>query len=259
MSTTDTATSTTTSASSYGRKLDLWESHTEWVMAILALIFLGIYAYQVIYNLYGFALAQSEAAMNIIWAVFLVDYLTRLALAHNRWAWIKHNLLDLASVALPFLRPLRLIRLIILLQILHRTTGEKLRNRIVTYTVSSTALLVLTASLAILEAERNIPGATITNYPDALWWSLVTITTVGYGDYTPVTGEGRLITLALMVGGIALVGVITATLASWITDRVNTGNQKDEDTNHDRLHTLEQMVSELRDEIALLRSSQTKE
>ncbi|WP_262500265.1 ion channel [Phycicoccus endophyticus] len=82
------------------------------------------------------------------------------------------------------------------------------------------------ASLAILDAERGHPDATITRFGDALWWTATTATTVGYGDLYPVTTEGRLVAAALMLAGIALIGVITATFASWLIDRV----QEIEDT-----------------------------
>lgn len=236
----------------YGKRLNAWENRTQWLLALLALGFLGVYAYEVLANVSAAALQRTELLLNIIWGTFLADYLVRLAIAENRWRWAKANILDLASVALPFLRPLRLIRLVTLLTVLHRTTGETLRNKIITYTIFSTVLLVVVSSLAILEAERTTPGASITTYPDALWWSVVTITTVGYGDYTPVTTTGRLITLALMIGGMALIGVITATLASWITDRAADDTQRIEDSTHTKLADLERTVAELRADIQAL-------
>lgn len=187
--------------------------------------------------------------MNLIWLSFLTDYLTRLYLTQNRAKWARKNLLDLASVALPFLRPLRLIRLITLLTVLQRTTGEKLRHRLISYTIGSTILLVTISSLAVLETERDTPGANITTYPDALWWSFVTITTVGYGDHTPITPTGRIITAFLMVAGMALIGVITASLASWVTERANNDNQNVEDTTHTKLAELEALILEMREEM----------
>lgn len=74
--------------------------------------------------------------------------------------------------------------------------------------------------MAVLETEREAPDASITSFGDALWWALTTVTTVGYGDHLPVTARGRLVAAALMVGGIALLGVVTATFASWLIDRV---------------------------------------
>lgn len=233
----------------FGTKLATWEKRTQWLLMLLALGFLGLYAYEVIAQLQGTALAVVEAALDVIWMCFLADYVIRLTIARNRFAWMKANLIDLASVLLPFLRPLRLVRLITLLTVFHRTTTATLHNKIVIYTALSTLLLVIISSLAILEAERDLPDASITNYGDAIWWAIVTITTVGYGDYTPVSAVGRVITVALMLGGIALIGVITATLASWITDRVADSNQQNEDYTHAKLQHLEQLILELRAEL----------
>ncbi len=68
----------------------------------------------------------------------------------------------------------------------------------------------------MLDAERHAENASITTFRDALWWTLTTMSTVGYGDRYPVTAEGRLVAGLLMVGGIALLGVITGTIASWL-------------------------------------------
>ncbi len=76
-----------------------------------------------------------------------------------------------------------------------------------------------TTGLLVLDAERGAEGANIVGSEDALWWAATTVTTVGYGDRFPVTGEGRLVAVALMVGGIALLGVVTASVAAWFVQR----------------------------------------
>jgi len=64
------------------------------------------------------------------------------------------------------------------------------------------------------------PDASITTFGDSLWWTVTTISTVGYGDRYPVTVEGRIVAAVLMVAGIALLGVVTASIASWFVDTV---------------------------------------
>ncbi len=74
-------------------------------------------------------------------------------------------------------------------------------------------------ALAMLDAERDGRGP-IQSFGDALWWALETITTVGYGDMYPATVEGRFVAVGLMLSGIAVIGVVTATFASWLLERV---------------------------------------
>ena len=150
----------------------------------------------------------------------MLDYVVRLYLAPRRWHWFLRHLLDFAIVTLPLLRPLRLLRLLILIELVQRAVGDAFRGRIVVYTVSGVLMLIYTASLAVFDKERYLHGATINSFGKALWWSITTVTTVGYGDVYPVTNAGRVIAVLLMIGGISLVGVVTAALASWIIQRV---------------------------------------
>ena len=64
-------------------------------------------------------------------------------------------------------------------------------------------------------------GANITNFPDAIWWAIVTIATVGYGDYSPITFEGRAIATLLMFSGIAVLSVVTVSFASWVLNSLD--------------------------------------
>jgi len=154
------------------------------------------------------------------WALFVIDYAARLALSHERRAFVRGNVLDLAVIALPLLRPLRLLRLVKLLSVLNRHAGGSLRGRVAVYVAGATVLVLFVASLAVLDAERGAKSATITTFGDALWWAMTTVTTVGYGDRYPITAEGRFIAGGLMLAGIALLGIVTASLASWLVDKV---------------------------------------
>jgi voltage-gated potassium channel len=156
----------------------------------------------------------------LIWGVFMLDYVVRLYLAPHRWHWFVRHLIDFAIVALPLLRPLRLVRLLILIELLQKAIGDAFRGRVVVYTVSGVVLLIYTASLAVFDKERYLPGTKIDTFGKALWWSITTVTTVGYGDVYPITNAGRVIAVLLMMGGISLAGVVTAALASWIIERV---------------------------------------
>jgi voltage-gated potassium channel len=97
------------------------------------------------------------------------------------------------------------------------------------------------AALAVLDAERSSPNANISDFGDAIWWAVTTMTTVGYGDQYPVSGAGRLVAFGRMIGGIALLGTVTATLASWLVETVAAEKEQAED--------LQIMVRRLEDKI----------
>jgi voltage-gated potassium channel len=159
--------------------------------------------------------------------------------------WSRH-LADLAVIALPMLRPLRLLRLLMLLRVLNRRATASLRGRVAIYVGGAAVLLLLCASLAVLDAERHAAGANITTFGEALWWSAVTVSTVGYGDRYPVTNDGRLVAVGLMLGGIALIGVVTASFAAWLVDRVR---ETEVETQAISRHDLEVVMAKL-DQIA---------
>ncbi len=227
--------------------LDRWEHRVEWPLAAVAVVFLIGYSVDVLEQPHGLTAQVVRVVSALCWAAFAVDYAVRLWLAPDRWRWFYQHLLDLAIVVLPLIRPLRLVRLVILTTVLQKAVGNAIRGRVVVYTFAGATLLVYVASLAVLQAERDDPRAGITTFGQALWWSITTITTVGYGDEYPVTTTGRIIAALLMIGGISLVGSITATIASWIVQRV-----AEEDTTT-QAATVEH-IEDLRSEIRALRA-----
>ena len=240
-----------------GARLRVWERTSEWPLTAAALVFLAVYAWEVIVDLRGAARAGVEMTMDVVWMAFIADYVVRLALAPNRGRWFLRHLLDLAVVVLPVLRPLRLLRLVALLGVLQRGAGIALRGRITAYTAGGVSLLILLSSLAVLDAERGAPGTPITTFGEAVWWSLVTITTIGYGDLAPVTAVGRCAAVLLMVGGVALAGVVTATLASWIVSLVAEEGAEQEAATRAQVEALQQQVAVLSERVELLVEAST--
>jgi len=117
--------------------------------------------------------------MTLSWAIFVVDYFVRLHLAEDKRTWFVRNLLDLAIVLLPMLRPLRLMRLVSVLAVFQRIGGTRLVGRVALYVSESTVMLILVGSPAMLSVERHQPGATITSDGDALWWGLTSVIPAG--------------------------------------------------------------------------------
>jgi len=97
----------------------------------------------------------------------------------------------------------------------------------------------------MLDAERSADGATITTFGNSLWWAFVIITTVGYGDFAPVTALGRIVAAGLMLGGVALLGVVTATLASWIVERVAKHEEGSQIATRGEINALAEQITQL--------------
>ncbi|MFD6948521.1 MULTISPECIES: ion transporter [unclassified Nocardiopsis] len=225
---------------------------TELPLVAAALIFVAAYAWPILDP----GLSQTwrelcEVLIVAVWVVFAADYVTRLYLAPDRWRFVRENLLDLLIVVLPMLRPLQLVRLLTVVSLLHRHMSVSLRGNVLIYTAGITVIMLLMASLSVLRAEQDAPGANITTLTDAFWWSLVTVSTVGYGDLYPVTGTGRLIASFLFVMGIGLLGVITGTLSTWFVQQVEDDSDKREQKAD--AHTQEQL-RELTEQVRALRA-----
>ena len=198
-----------------------WERRTELPLAVGAALFLAAYSWIVLDPAMPQTLHRVLRAVDAAtWAMFLVDYVVRVRLAKDRRHFVVHHVLDLLTVVLPLLRPLRLLRLVALLKLIDRRASRTLQGRVALYVVLTTALVLYAASLAELQAERGAPGSNIETFGTSLWWAVTTITTVGYGDHYPVTTTGRLVAVALMLSGVALLGVVTASLATWLVQRV---------------------------------------
>jgi voltage-gated potassium channel len=201
-------------------RLQRWRRATEWPLTALALVFLVAYAWEVIGDLHGPRAAAAEDVQQVLWVLFLVDYLVSLTLARPRRRWFITHLHDLVVVAVPMLRPLRLLRLLVVVLRLHRGSVHAFRGRVALYVASTSAALVLIAGLAALDAEQDVSGANIKNIGEAVWWAFSTITTVGYGEFYPVTLAGRLVAAGLMAAGVAVAGSVTGLLASWFVEQV---------------------------------------
>ena len=201
-------------------RLERWDKRTDLPLAGVAIVFLALYSVKVLVRPQGSADKAVDIALLVVYCMFVVDYAVRLYLADPRGRWFVRHLWELPIIVLPFLRPLRLLSLAVVVSALQRAVGETTRGKVIVYTACGAVAIVYAASLAILDVEGTRPESKIHTLGDALWWATTTVTTVGYGDLSPVTPAGKLVAVALMIGGIALVGSVTATLASWIVQRV---------------------------------------
>jgi voltage-gated potassium channel len=210
------------------RTFERWRSAFEWPMAILALavipaLLLDDGATQTLHTV-------ANAVNWIVWLAFCGEFLILLALAPRKSAFVRRSWFDLVIIVVspPFavpdafqgfraaraLRVFRLLRALAVLSIGLKTIRRLLRHRRFHYVLTTTCGIVVLGAVGIYVIERHA-NESITSLGDALWWAVSTTTTVGFGEIVPQTGEGRLIAVLLMLTGIAVVSVFTATLASF--------------------------------------------
>jgi voltage-gated potassium channel len=162
---------------------------------------------------------------NTICVFFCVEFWIRFYKSDNKLNFMKWGWIDLISSipAISYLRAGRVLRLIRLLRLIRAFRSTRMfvthifRNKAqgaFTSVSILACLLIIFSSIAILQVEKD-PDSNIKTAEDAIWWSYVTITTVGYGDKYPVTTEGRLIAAVLMTAGVGLFGTFTAYISSW--------------------------------------------
>lgn len=241
-------------------RLRTWEHATAYPLTALSLLFIAVYAWPVLDPAMHPGWRRAcEVVDLLIWALFCAEYLIRLFLARHKRRFVRTHWFDLAVLILPVLRPLRALRLLNAFRVLNRHAVKWTRGRLAVYVVATSVLIVLVGALAVLEAERGHTGSNIHTYPAALWWAVCTITTVGYGDLYPATVEGRLIALALMIGGLGLLGFTTGSLASWIVDRVSDTERPTGMATRADVAALLREIRELRSEVAELRSRQAED
>jgi len=166
-----------------------------------------------------------DLADLVLCAFFLCDFIATLARAPNRlrylytWGWLDLAASIPAIDALRIGRVGRVVRILRVLRIFKATRmvamalATRRRGSAIWAAVFIALVVVFSASIAVLEFER-VDG-NIKTAEDAMWWAMTTITTVGYGDRYPVTTEGRIVAVALMVVGVGLFGTLSGAAASW--------------------------------------------
>lgn len=204
---------------------------------------------------------------NAICIVFLFDFLFRFMRAESKLHFLRWGWIDLVSSipAFPILRVGRAVRIVRVVRLLRgfrsfKTIGAALfahraKGTIVTAVFLCTLLIVF-SSITILQIE-NGPDANIHGPEDALWWSIVTMTTVGYGDRFPVTTEGRALGATLMICGVGLFAILSGGFAAWFLEteaREEAREQSQIGITSGEAQLLREEIRALRDEIRQLTS-----
>jgi voltage-gated potassium channel len=240
-----------------GDALERFETATAWPMLILAVAIIPLLVLPLVVDLTSSQEATATALEWFIWAAFVVEYGVRLALATEKRKFVRQNKIDLLVILLPFLRPLRVVRSARALRVLRAARAAAFLGRSIDalatvltrhklhYVLVVTLLAVVGGGALVLEFERSVRGSNIGDLPDALWWAITTVTTVGYGDRFPVSAAGRGVAIVLMVMGIAVFGFLAGSLASFFFER-----EQEEDIDpqfkeiQDRLDRIENLLAE---------------
>jgi voltage-gated potassium channel len=197
------------------------------ILTILALAFLVAYSYPAFVIDIESSIQQSlDVIQWVSWFAFALDLAFNLIKAKNKITYLKSHPLEILAVALPMFRPLRLLRFVSIGSVIlkrvnmARSVGITLKVAVIAF------FLTYIAAVQITISERIYENGNIKTFSDGYWWAVTTVTTVGYGDRFPVSTEGRFIAFGLMVVGISLIGVITASVAAWFVRMMQDDSEK---------------------------------
>ena len=247
------------------------------ILAIFSLILLiPIY--------FGNLSAEDKAILNYLeiglCLIFLLDFFRSLYRAEDKGGYFFRSggWLDLlGSIPISAFAIFRIARLFRIVRLLQKMTGGELKRMFtgrlaqntLFFTLVAALILVFTIAWLVLLAEQNAPNANIKTYHDAVWWAFVTITTVGYGDYYPVTGWGQSFAVILMFFGLGIIGVLSSYLSSTFISlqrrrkernagegeqEQDANEEEDQDTSEDEYTSkLESELAAIKGELAALR------
>jgi voltage-gated potassium channel len=216
-------------------RLAAYQSRTQTPLDILALLTLWIVV--VPPGDFGSWSTEAVAARVTLSAVYAVDLYIRARLVRRPWHYVRTHWLSLVVVLVPPLRVVFSVRLI--RSVFRRGHLERF--------LAVALLLVVNGAVAVYFYERHAVGSNIHTLGDSLWWAMVTVTTVGYGDYYPVTALGRIAALFIMATGILTLAVVTAQVASSFVDQ---GSRRRAAVTSPRSESTEVSLAELAERLA---------
>jgi voltage-gated potassium channel len=197
--------------------VDRIEQVTKYPMALLGIAWLVIAVIVLTTDINSSASTALVGTLFVLWAILLVEYVVRLVVTPDRRGYLKRRWVEPATVVVPPFQGWHVVGIEKMSLLLHegklRVESILKHHSLFRVLIAAAGTLLLGAWLVLL-FEDHAKGSNIHDYPNALWWAIVTVTTVGYGDRYPVTEGGRVVAAVLMLAGIGLIGVLTATVAS---------------------------------------------
>jgi voltage-gated potassium channel len=197
--------------------VDRIEQVTKYPMALLGIAWLVLAVVVLSTDVDSSASTLLVGSFFALWVIMLVEYLVRLVVTPDTPGYVRRRWVEPATVLVPPLQGWHFVGIEKMGILLHewelRVESILKHHSLFRVLIAAVVTLFLGAWLVLL-FEEKAKGSNIHDYPDALWWAVVTVTTVGYGDRYPVTEGGRVVAAILMLVGIGLIGVLTATVAS---------------------------------------------
>jgi len=206
--------------------------------------------FAIVYVVIGFApdTLQTLALDYVLTAVFFIEFTTRIGASYDRRRYFRGHWIDLVALVPPA-RGLRVLRLLRLLRLIRAFAGmyralaatrDLAQHKGLAVLITAWAGVMVICSLAMYAAENGVNEAVSSPF-DAMWWGIVTLTTVGYGDVVPKTPEGRLAATVLMLLGIGAFSAITAIGTSFLLRSASTSDAR---SPADRLRDLAALFSD---------------
>ena len=236
------------------RDLEFTENEKiEWVYDVVAGI-MAIVAVLIVMLEFSKTLTESQMrivhiADILVYITFVLDYFIRLCTSKNKKKFLKHNVIDLIAILpLGFLASstfgsvFKLIKVVSYVLRLVGNVKEILFTNGFIYSLGSTIIITIMGSVGIYIFEYGV-SETIVDYGDALWWSFVTVTTVGYGDISPSTTGGRFIACILMITGIGFLSMLTSTISTFFFSALENRKLKEKKEFQDK----EQVIIDISD------------
>jgi voltage-gated potassium channel len=197
--------------------VDRIEDLTKFPLAVLGVVWLVVAIVVVTSAAHGTSPVFFVASLFALWLIFLVEYVVRLFVTPDTHGYLKRRWAEPATVLIPVLQGWHVLgieRICIALREGELRVEGILKHHSLARVMLAAVGTIFIGAWLILLFEQHVPGHNIRDYPDALWWAIVTVTTVGYGDKFPYSEGGRIVATFLMLVGIGLIGVLTATVAS---------------------------------------------
>lgn len=227
--------------------VDRIERIMKYPMFLLGIAWLVIVVVVVTTDVTSSASIPLVGSVFALWAIAAAEYLLRLVITPDRRGYLRRRWVEPATVVVPPLQGWHLVgieKMTLLVREAQLRVGAVLRHHSLFRVLIAAAATLFLGAWLVLLFEQNAKGSNIHSYPDALWWAIVTVTTVGYGDRFPTTEGARIVAVVLMLLGISLIGVLTATIASMFVKEHTDANKEEYKKGHADLGLQLSVISE---------------